>query len=94
MYDLGPALAALSGGDGRAYLNAKQLEGVAAALEAALKLKAAVEQQQQREGSGGDEEGQDARVYSFPNLASLASGIQDEEVTTLRAIRHCIQVLG
>jgi hypothetical protein len=93
VYDLGPALAALSGGDGRAYLNAKQLEGVAAALEAALKLKAAVEQQQ-REGSGGDEEGQDARVYSFPNLASLASGIQDEEVTTLRAIRHCIQVLG
>jgi DNA mismatch repair protein MutS2 len=92
VFDLRPALEAAAAGG---ILNARQLEGVATSMESAFELKAAaaaaaaadgtaklVEEKQQR---------QQQQRYRYPCLAQLASGIQEREQQTLRAIRSCIR---
>ncbi|KAF8057679.1 NPC1 [Scenedesmus sp. PABB004] len=75
VFDLRPALAAVVGGG---VLNAKQLEGVAASLEAAFGVKAAA---CAAAAAGGP---------AWPALAALAGGIADREQATLAALRACI----
>ncbi|GBF98707.1 endonuclease [Raphidocelis subcapitata] len=93
--DLRPAIEAAAAGS---VLNAKQLEGVAASLEAALQLRAAAcipaagasdgPQAQAQEGTAEAAAVQGAR---FPALASLAEAIPAEEAATVAALRACIQ---
>lgn len=78
MLDLRPAIEAAQRGW---CLNAKQLEGVAASLEAALRLRATA-----CAPAAGDP-GRPA----FPLLAGLAAGIAREEADTLAALRACVR---
>ena len=56
----------------------------AAAADGAAKLVEEKQQQQQRQQ-------QQQQRYLYPCLAQLASGIQEREQQTLRAIRSCIR---
>lgn len=78
VYDLTPALEAV---EANGVLNSKQLDGVAASLEAALSIYESV--------SGKNEDGSP----KWPSLMALAAGIDSkEESIAVKAIRHCIRV--
>ena len=81
--DLRPAVEAATRGW---CLNAKQLEGVAASLEAALQLRAAA--CAKGEGAAG---ASSASGLRFPSLAALAEGISADEAGTVAALRGCIR---
>ncbi|KAI8474386.1 MAG: hypothetical protein J3K34DRAFT_139599, partial [Monoraphidium minutum] len=74
--DLRPAVDAAVAG---LRLNAKQLEGVASSLEAALALRAAA-------CAAADADGP-----RFPLLARLAAGISADEAATLGVLRACVR---
>ncbi|KAG2444396.1 hypothetical protein HXX76_001149 [Chlamydomonas incerta] len=80
LFDIRPAAEAAAGG---VCLTGKQLEGVAATLEAAFELKERV--------TVAAEGGQQGGGFRYPSLAALAAAITGEERTLLRAIRGCIQ---
>lgn len=102
MLDLRPAIEAAAAGS---VLNAKQLEGVAASLEAALQLRAAACQpataacQPATAAPGapevqGQQEARGSAVVQgprFPALARLAEAIPAEEAATVAALRSCIR---
>ena len=91
--DLRPAIAAAQEG---ACLNAKQLDGVASSVDAALRVGDVVlgrtEQlgSSSRTGSGNNSSG-GLDAPRFPLLASLAEGISEGERETLAALRTCIR---
>ncbi|KAL6764861.1 hypothetical protein V8C86DRAFT_2464886 [Haematococcus lacustris] len=104
VHDLTPALQAVSSGQ---YLSAKQLQGVAGSLEAALALKAQVAAPAQQPGAeqaqtatGAAPEAVPASPAQaavltdakLPSLAALAAGISDQEQALVTAIRHCIRL--
>lgn len=82
VFDLRPALAAAASGK---VLNPRQLEGVAASMEAAFQLKANVSIRQQQQHQ------QQAERYMYSSLADIAAGIPDQEWALLKAIRSCIR---
>jgi hypothetical protein len=105
VFDLEPALQALESDPG-AYLNAKQLEGVAATLEGALALRsvatAAAPANESGSGKNGSPSanGSSGSTHSrsthvqllYPALAALAAPISPEEGVIAKAVRHCIKV--
>jgi hypothetical protein len=105
VFDIEPALQALESDPG-AYLNAKQLEGVAATLEGALAVRAVATSAAQASGNGSgggrshgsgggstESSSSGARLL-YPALAALAAPISPEEGVIARAVRHCIKVRG
>lgn len=84
VFDVSPALDAAEAG---VCLNAPQLDGIAKTLEAAFALRAAA-----RIAPDGGHAGGGSGPFKYPTLAAIAAGIEDEELTTLRAIRGCIKV--
>jgi hypothetical protein len=106
VFDIEPALQALESDPG-AYLNAKQLEGVASTLEGALAVRAVATSAAQASGNGNggnrshessggrstESSSSGARLL-YPALAALAAPISPEEGVIARAVRHCIRVRG
>jgi hypothetical protein len=89
VFDLRPALAAAAEGG---ILNARQLEGVAASMESAFGLKAAVQVADAHAVKAPEQQQQEQQQqYLYPSLVQLASGIQEQEHRTLQAIRFCIR---
>ncbi|KXZ48804.1 hypothetical protein GPECTOR_25g388 [Gonium pectorale] len=95
-FDIRPAVEAAAEGQ---CLTAKQLQGVATTLEAALSLVAAVKATAPPAG-GGDGGGGGAlqpgrgAAFLYPTLAALAGDVGEEERALLRALQTCIQQYG